>query len=151
MIKKVTMSAAFVMSAAAILIIGVMLVIFPSVLVKFGDSYYFSDGTVNVTVYFYTSVIPVAAADLFLIKLLFNVKRGLVFTHSSIFCLRAIALCCLLEALNSAVASLFYVRSLLIPAVIIAFCAFFMCVVMVVVSYVIAVGADIKNENDLTV
>ena len=150
MIKKVTMSAAFVMSAAAILIIGVMLVLFPSVLVKFGDSYYFSDGTVNVTVYFYTSVIPVAA-DLFLIKLLFNVKRGLVFTHSSIFCLRAIALCCLLEALNSAVASLFYVRSLLIPAVTIAFCAFFMCVGMVVVSYVIAVGAEIKNENDFTV
>ncbi len=151
MIKKATMSTAFVMSAAAILIIGVMLVLFPSILANFGDSFYFSDGAVNVTVYFYTSVIPVAAADLFLIKLLFNVKKSLVFTNSSIYCLRAIALCCLLEAVNSAVASVFYVRNLLLPAVTIAFCAFFMCVVMVVVSYVIAVGADIKNENDLTV
>lgn len=151
MIKKATMSAAFVMSAAAILIIGVMLVLFPSILVNFGDCYYFSDGAVNVTIYFYTSVIPVAVADLFLIKLLLNVKRGLVFTKPSVFCLNAIAICSLFESVNAAVAAVFYVRYLLLPAVTIAFCAFFMCVVMAVVSNVISVGTDIKSENDLTV
>lgn len=99
-----------------------------------------------ITVLLYAALVPAYVAAFSLLALLSKVRREEIFTEKAVRDLRLVSYCCLAECVVfSAIA--FYLRF----AVVIAFAALFMCVILRVVKNVIAKAAEVKAENDFTI
>ncbi len=103
-------------------------------------------GAENVLILAYLILAVVTLADCLLFALLLRVRRGLVFTETSIALVRAIAWCCMLGGLVFAVLGYYFLVSFAV-----AFAAVFLGICLRVVKNVLEEAAEIKSENDLTV
>ena len=93
-------------------------------------------------------LVPVAVADVFLVRLLLLVKGGQVFTSRAVGYLRTISWCCFLEC------ALFIAEGLFLKigvSTALFFCAGFLGLVLRVVKNVIEEATAIKAENDFTI
>lgn len=99
----------------------------------------------------YSAMVPIAAADILLIRLLGFVKRAQVFTPSAVAALRGISWCCFAECflLICEGCVLFAPFAPVICAV--AFASAFLGIVLRVVKNVIEEATEIKSENDFTI
>ena len=107
----------------------------------------FSDKVViiiEIILYFCIAMGIVASCGLYL--LLRNVENNLVFTQSSINKIAFISVLCFLEGIAFIMLGKFFIISFVV-----AFIAFLLGIVVLVVRNVIAEATKIKNENDLTV
>ena len=95
----------------------------------------------------YLMLVPVAVANVFLVKLLLLVKKHLVFTDTAVSCLRTISWCCFLEAAMCLVSTVMFYRIHLA----LFFVAGFLGLVLRVVKNVIEEAVALKNENDFTI
>ena len=95
----------------------------------------------------YLMLVPVAVADVFLVRLLLLVKKHQVFTDTAVSYLRTISWCCFLEAGMCLVSTIMFYRIHLA----LFFVAGFLGLVLRVVKNVIEEAAALKNENDYTI
>ncbi len=99
-----------------------------------------------ITVLLYLALVPAYVAAFSLLALLRKVRREEIFTEKAVRDLRLVSYCCFAECVVF-VAVAFYLRF----AVVIAFAALFMGVILRVVKNVIAKAAEVKAENDFTI
>lgn len=112
-----------------------------------GDRSGISDaGRVFVLCVTYAMLVLICAADLLLMKILLNVRKGIVFTDGTVALIRCVSWCCILVG-----ALFFSIGGYFQLAIIAGFAAFFGGFCIRVVKNVIEEGTAIKNENDLTV
>lgn len=90
---------------------------------------------------------PFAAVALFLlIRMLFRIRRGDVFTAKNVSALRGLSWCCVAVAVITLVAGIYY-----LPLIIVCAAAGFIAIILRVVKNAFAYAVDIKNENELTI
>lgn len=85
-------------------------------------------------------------ADIFMLSLLFRVKKGLVFTDNTVSLIRGVSWCCFAVCFLFAFLGFYFQLSFVV-----AFLGIFLGVCLRIVKNVIAEATEIKNENDLTV
>ena len=110
------------------------------------DSYAAAEHFGEVLALCYCALVPAFAADGLMLWLLRRVKKGLIFVSPSAMVIQLIAVCCFAECVVFVLFSMYFLISLGI-----AFAALFLVIGLLVVSDVVAVGAEIKTENDYTV
>lgn len=93
------------------------------------------------------SLLAVGIADGFLVKLLLLVRKHAVFSDKAVSCLRTISWLCFFEVVLLLCAMVFYRR----PALLLAFVAAFIGLVLRVVKNVIEEAEALKKENDFTI
>ena len=81
-----------------------------------------------------------------LIRLLSNIKKGVVFVPANIKLLRTLSWCCFYVTVVSFVSSFFY-----IPFALVFASSGFLGLILRVVKNVMAKATEIKDENDLTI
>lgn len=103
-------------------------------------------GRTLLTVAAYAALGVVMLADALLFALLFRVRKGQVFTSTSVALIRSVSWCCYLLSLCACVAAIYFQYAFAV-----VFLAFFLGLCLRVVKNVIEEATLIKNENDLTV
>jgi hypothetical protein len=140
----VSIIAAFVF-AAAVIAAAVMLPLFVKL--------YLGDGYENMTavktalfICLYGAAVPSLLISYLLLRILFNVRKNVVFDRVNVKYCRYISWCCF------AVCAFFFALGFFIPfSFVIAFAAGFIGLVVRVVKNLFNEAVDIKEENDLTV
>ncbi len=102
--------------------------------------------TGRILCFFYPLAALGLAALYFLLRLLQNIKKGLVFKLKNVTLLRQISFCCLSAAAVSLIATAFYY-----PFLFIAAAAGFVGLILRVVKNVMQAAVALQYENDLTV
>ena len=155
--KDLSATLSLILAYAALAVIAAVAVVIPF-LNKFLYDHFFigklnDTGIIAFVILFYLSLLPVAVADLLLIGLLGNVRRGEVFTVSAVSKLRGISWCCFAEALLLIGGGVGFYRIFVLPRafLVIAFAAAFLGIVLRVVKNVIEEASAIKSENDYTI
>jgi len=127
-----------------------MLVVMPAI----ADWYYFGvrqgasgDGK-PLLIAFYLCVAGGFFALYNLIRLMYNIHKGMVFVLRNVTHLRYLAWSCAYVALVTLTVG---VVMDYIPLLIISFVAFFFCLILRVIRHILAVAVEIKNENELTI
>ena len=118
-------------------------------LVKFylGDTYETATG-VKTALYIclYGSAVPSFLISYLLLRVLFNIRKNIVFDRRNVAYTRYISWCCF------AVCALFFALGFFIPfSFVMAFAAGFIGLIVRVVKNLLNEAVDIKEENDLTV
>lgn len=140
----VSIIAAFVF-AAVVIAAAVMLPLFVKL--------YLGDGYENMTavktalfICLYGAAVPSLLISYLLLRILFNVRKNVVFDRVNVKYCRYISWCCF------AVCAFFFALGFFIPfSFVIAFAAGFIGLVVRVVKNLFNEAVDIKEENDLTV
>lgn len=99
----------------------------------------------------YSASLPVAVADIMLIRLLALVRKSQVFTPQSVGSLRGISWCCFGESLILLSVGLILFNIFAPVICVTAFAAAFLGIVLRVVKNVIEEAVAIKSENDFTI
>ncbi len=94
----------------------------------------------------YLLLLLMGIADYFTLRLLFRVRKGIVFTDATVICFRRISWCCVLASVLFAVLGIWFTISFGV-----AFMAFFVGLCLRVVKNVLEEANAIKDENDLTI
>lgn len=109
-------------------------------------SWYGEELGLCVTVTFYCGSVPAIAAIVSLLRLLYGIRGGKVFTAGNIRHLRILSWCCFIVAVICLAASYFY-----LPLLLITVGAAFMGLILRVIKNVFVAAYELKNENDLTI
>jgi hypothetical protein len=94
----------------------------------------------------YVLMLTVVACCAVLIKLLLHIRKGLVFSDTTVSCIRFVSWGCMLIAAACVIVSYFFHM-----AYVFALAAAFLGLCLRIVKNVIEEANEIKNENDLTV
>lgn len=103
-------------------------------------------GRTILTVAAYLALGIVMLADALLFALLLRVRKGQVFTFTSVALIRGVSWCCYLLSLCACIAAIYFQYAFAV-----VFLAFFLGLCLRVVKNVIEEATLIKRENDLTV
>lgn len=95
---------------------------------------------------FYPSAVFACIALYSLIRMLGNIKRGMIFIPKNVAYLRRLAWCCFAVAAITLTGGVFY-----LPFLFIAAAAGFMGVILRVLKNVIQTAVELREENDLTI
>lgn len=94
----------------------------------------------------YTGGVTAFILAVMLIKLLWNIYKGVVFDVQNVKLLRRISWCCAIGAIISFISMTYY-----LPWCFVGIAAGFMCLLVRVIKNIIAEACLIKSENDYTI
>ena len=106
---------------------------------------------ISVLAVLYAASLPVAVADMLLIRLLLLVRGGRIFTPEAVGSLRGISWCSLFEGALLLCVGVIVFDPVAVSLLMLAFAAVFLGIVLRVVKNVIEEAAAIKTENDYTI
>lgn len=132
------------LTAAVFIMMAIAVFLLPAILERYGIAQ--GDLRIPCTAILYLAVAGGLYADVSLHFLLMNIRRGAIFTQSSVKYLRRLSWCCFAECVIF-FALMFYLSL----GVLLSFACAFMGVILRVVKNVIEEAVDIKNENDYTI
>ena len=109
------------------------------------------DGKTQLLAALYAASLPVALADILLIRLLLLVRAGRTFSPEAVGSLRGISWCCLFEGAYLIFVGIFMFDPAAVSFCMLAFAAVFLGIVLRVVKNVFEEATAIKTENDYTI
>ena len=151
--KDISASLSLILAYLALAAIGAAAAVIPFYNKIPHDKFFIGEFDVGFIIICYLALLPVATADVLLIKLLGNVRRSEIFTASAVARLRGISWCCFAECLILVGGSMVLRHIFLRPYafLVLAFAAAFLGIVLRVVKNVIEEAVAIKCENDFTI
>lgn len=155
--KDVSSSLSLILAYIALGVIAAVAVAIPFLNKFLYDNFFIGNmsdgGVIGFVILFYLALVPVAVADLLLIRLLGNVRHAEVFTAGAVSKLRSISWCCFGECLILVGGGIGFYSVFILPHafIVVAFAAAFLGIVLRVVKNVIEEAVAIKSENDYTI
>lgn len=155
--KDVSAALSLILAYIALAVIAIAAAMIPFCSKSLYENFFFGQssdgGVIGFVILCYLALIPVAVADVLLIRLLGNVRRSEIFTASAVSKLRGISWCCFAECLILVGGSIGFNLILIRPYAFlaVAFAAAFLGIVLRVVKNVIEEAVAIKSENDYTI